>query len=105
MENCKPICEYHNLTGEDDFVTDVELLDHMHYLVVATNLGRVLVYKWDRKSKEKHFMHEFKNHTKPITCIHPMLVNPTYIVTASLDGTVKVWCLEMMIELYSFEVG
>ena len=80
------------------------MLDHLHYFVVATSLGRIVVYKWDRKTKEKHFMHEFKNHTKAITCLNPMRALGSYIVTASLDGTVKIWCLEMMIELYSFEV-
>lgn len=104
-ENCRPICDFTNLSGTDDFITDLLLLEHIHYLVLTTNSGRILVFKWDRKSREKHFMHEFKSHTKPITCVNPMHHNQTYIVTAALDGTIKVWCLEKMIELYSFEVG
>lgn len=31
--------------------------------------------------------------------------NPTYCVTSSLDGSIKIFCLEMMIELYSFQVS
>lgn len=100
--NCSYVCHYDNLTGKDDFMTDIELLMNLPYLVISTNLGRILVYKWERKTKEKQFMHEFKNHSKPIMCLNPVKANPSYIVSASLDGSVKIFCLEEMIELYSF---
>ena len=83
-------------------MTDIELLPSLHYLVIGTNLGRIFIYKWDRKTKEMRPMHEFKNHSKPVTCLKPVKDNPTYIVSASLDGSIKIYCLEMMIELYSF---
>ena len=91
------------MLGDDDFVTDLELFDSMHYLVIATNNGRMLVYKWDRKLPDEiKPMHEFRNHTKSITGLKKMTENRSYIVTSSLDGSIKIFCLEMMIELYSF---
>jgi WD40 repeat protein len=49
-------------------------------------------------------MHSFKSHTKAISSLVPAHTNENYIVTSSLDGTIKIWCLEKMIEIYSFEV-
>ena len=67
-------------------------------------MGCIQVYKWDRNTKQKQFMHSFKSHTKAIASLNTCLFNSTYIVTASLDGSIKIWCLEKMIEIYSFEV-
>ena len=49
-------------------------------------------------------MHSFKSHTKAIASLNTCEFNNTYIVTASLDGLIKIWCLEKMIEIYTFEV-
>jgi len=73
-------------------------------LVAATNMGSIQVFKWDRKTSQKQFMHSFKSHTKAISSLVPAHTNDNYIVTSSLDGTIKIWCLEKMIEIYSFEV-
>jgi WD40 repeat protein len=62
------------------------------------------VYKWDFKQTKKQFMHTFKSHTKAITSLKRCHTNENYVVTASLDGTIKMWCLEKMIEIYSFNV-
>jgi WD40 repeat protein len=67
-------------------------------------MGCIEVHKWDRKTKAKHFMHSFKSHTKAISTLNSASTNENYIVSSSLDGTIKVWCLEKMIEIYSFEV-
>lgn len=49
-------------------------------------------------------MHSFKGHTKAITGFSLCHTNENYIVTASLDGSIKIFCLEKMIEIFSFEV-
>jgi hypothetical protein len=49
----KPICKYKGLTEDDDFVTDIKLVNRLHYLVVSTNMGAIEVYKWDRKTGTK----------------------------------------------------
>ena len=49
-------------------------------------------------------MHEFQAHTKGITTLNPCRFNDNYVVSSSLDGYIKLWCLEKMIEIYSFPV-
>jgi WD40 repeat protein len=100
----QPICSYEDSTDKDDFVTDIKLVNGLHYLVASTNMGCIHVFKWDRKTRIKQFMHTFKSHTKAISSLNKVHANENYIVTASLDGSVKIWCLEKMIEIYSFDV-
>lgn len=75
----------------------------MHYLVVSTTQGQIKVFKWDR-TESKQTMHSFKSHTKAISSLSKTSLNPAYIVSASLDGFIKIWCLEKMIDIYHFEV-
>ena len=79
-------------------------VSELHYLVISTYIGWIHVYKWDFKQTKKQFMHTFKSHTKAITSLKRCHTNENYVVTASLDGTIKMWCLEKMIEIYSFNV-
>ena len=48
----------------------------------------------------------FKGHTRRVTDIRAVrsAVSNTF-VSASLDGTVRIWCLDKLIELYAFDIG
>jgi len=50
-KNTQWVCHFDNLTGKDDFMTDIELLLQLHYMVISTNLGRILIYKWYRNNR------------------------------------------------------
>ena len=47
----------------------------------------------------------FKGHSRKVTSLAPVEGKSTYFVSASLDGKVRIWCLEKMIELYCFDIA
>ena len=49
-------------------------------------------------------MHTFSGHSKAVTGMQQSSHNENYIVSGGLDGVIKIWDLERMIEIYSFEV-
>ena len=50
-------------------------------------------------------IHTFKSHTRGITSIKKVTstLSNTF-VSASTDGTVRIWCLDKLIELYVFDI-
>lgn len=62
------------------------------------------MFKWDRTDTKQSMGSCKPSHTKAISSLYKSTLNPAYIVSASLDGFIKIWCLEKMIEIYSFEV-
>ena len=74
----------------------------MHYFVVSTSLGDMLVFKWDFKMVTKQLMHTFKGHSRTVTSMRLIKNSYSSFVSASLDGSVRVWCLDKFIQLYSF---
>jgi WD40 repeat protein len=78
--------------------------DHPTYL--SLDKKSALINKsLDGKPQRDTFVHEFKGHSKAITGMKHMASNESYLVTSSMDGSIKIWCLEKMIELYSFQVN
>lgn len=54
------------------------------------------------KSKRK-LIHSYTGHTKKVTSLvnHPI---STMFISASLDNTVRIWCLDKFTELYCFNL-
>jgi WD40 repeat protein len=50
-------------------------------------------------------IHVFKGHSRRVTSLMPIKEKGTYFVSASLDGKVRIWCIEKMIELYCFDIS
>jgi WD40 repeat protein len=50
-------------------------------------------------------VHVFKGHSRTVTSLAPIKSKPTYFVSASKDGKVRIWCFEKMIELYCFDIA
>jgi len=50
-------------------------------------------------------VHVFKGHSRKVTSLAPVENKNTYFVSASVDGKVRIWCLEKMIELYCFDIA
>ena len=80
----------------------------MHYFVIATNYGNISVYKWDHRQGTKQFMHTFKGHSRAVTSLKLIKSNQasnfSNFVSASLDGSIRIWSLDKLIELYKFEI-
>jgi len=54
------------------------------------------------------FIHTFKGHTRGVTsmvAVKGNSANGNTYVSASLDGTVRVWCLDKLISLYVFDIN
>mmetsp|Transcript_24011 Transcript_24011/g.36913 ORF Transcript_24011/g.36913 Transcript_24011/m.36913 type:complete len:126 (+) Transcript_24011:1184-1561(+) len=50
-------------------------------------------------------VHVFKGHSRQVTSLAPIKSKNTYFVSASLDGKVRIWDYEKMIELYCFDIA
>ena len=95
------------MVSSDDQITDVLFFSSLHYLVTATRLGHLVVYKFDPSApvKKNKILHTFKGHTKAIKNLKPVKNSQSSFVSASLDGSVRIWCLDKLIELYCFEIS
>jgi WD40 repeat protein len=54
------------------------------------------------------FIHTFKGHTRGVTSMVAVRTRNAFgntFVSASLDGTVRVWCLDKLISLYCFDIN
>ena len=47
-------------------------------------------------------MHTFKGHSRTVTSMRLIKDSYSSFVSASLDGSVRVWCLDKFIQLYTF---
>lgn len=54
------------------------------------------------KTKRK-LIHSYSGHTKKVTSLAKHS-NTTMFISASLDNTVRIWCLDQLIELYCFNL-
>ena len=54
-------------------------------------------------SKKPVLMHTFKGHSRMVTSMRPVRDTPSSFVSASLDGSLRIWCLDKFIQLYSFQ--
>lgn len=86
-----------------DFITDVLIYNPMHYFVVSTSLGHMQVFKWDFKQVTKQLMHTFKGHSRSVTQMKRIRDSYSSFVSASMDGSIRVWCLDKFIQLYTFQ--
>ena len=86
-----------------DCITDVLLYNPMHYFVISTIVGHMLVFKWDYRKQDKQMMHTFKGHSRTVTSMRLIRGSYSSFVSASLDGSVRVWCLDKFIQLYTFQ--
>ena len=116
-----PCSVFEDLTSKEDFVTDVLLFDHLHYIVLSTNYGNIRVYKWDPKKRSKKYIHTLKGHSRAITSLMPIAgrhkksklagkamfmkdQEQSTFVSAGIDGSIRIWCLEKLIELYNYDL-
>ena len=79
------------------------LYNRMHYFVISTAVGHMLVFKWDFRQESKQLMHTFKGHNRTVTSMKLIKGSYSSFVSASLDGSVRVWCLDKLIQLYTFQ--
>ncbi|CAI2378793.1 unnamed protein product [Moneuplotes crassus] len=122
LDNGEIVGKYHSLTSKENYITDLIISEEFKYFITSTVFGQIYVWKLNVRSTyinfddvddavkfknlktKKKLIHSFSGHAKKVTSLaaHP---NNTSFISASLDNTVRVWCLDKFIELYCFEVS
>lgn len=108
---------YFDTVIHEDFITDVLIFSDQKFFVTAHNSGDIHLRKLSEfKSPEFEFgpkaaqkssksIHVFKGHSRRVTSLKPIQGKSTSFVSASLDGKLRIWCIEKMIELYCFDIA
>ena len=76
---------------EQDNTVDIVYMSKFRYLVIGTSAGELRVH---RLVQDNPFITKFKEHTNTITSLkrHPNRDNQ--FISASLDSTLRIWCLD-----------
>lgn len=117
---------YYDSSIREDFITDLLVFKEQKFFVTAHNFGDIHLRKLvefknieidgvdkDQVKDNAHgsssggakSIHIFKGHSRKVTSLAPIKSKGTYFVSASLDGKLRIWCIEKMIELYCFDIS
>ena len=72
------------------------------YIVVSTELGELIVYKWDPAGAS--IVTEFKGIERAIRTLTRHTARINQFITASLDCTIRIWCLEKFVCQYVLHI-
>lgn len=88
-------------------ILDVLVFIDYRYFLISTDEGNIYVYKYVQTGKveqQKRLIHTYSGHNKHITHLDKMNSFPHLFMSASLDGTARVWSLETFMHLYTIEI-
>ena len=92
LQDGSHIFSYENLFKEqENIITDILYMPKYRYIVIATELGELVVYKWDSTAT---LVTDFKGVSKAIRSLARHPYRPNQFLTASIDSTIRIWCLE-----------
>ena len=102
------IVQIRDITETDEKITDVLVFSDYRYFVTSTNEGNICVWKYEKASNSqgegtKKLIHIFQGHIKSIKSLQHFNKNSNVFLSASKDGTFKVWSIETLSLLYTFE--
>lgn len=125
LEDGSKIAKYHGLTSYENYITDLIISDEFKYFITSTMFGEIYVWKLNVRTKlpnkegkygdevdsnapkvtktKRKIIHSFSGHTKKVTSLMNHS-NKTMFISASLDNTVRIWCLDKFTELYCFNL-
>ena len=125
LEDGSKIAKYHGLTSYETYITDLIISDEFKYFITSTMFGEIYVWKLNVRTKlpnkegkygdevdsnapkvtktKRKIIHSFSGHTKKVTSLMNHS-NKTMFISASLDNTVRIWCLDKFTELYCFNL-
>ena len=89
-----------DLVDHDVEITDLVINMEYRYYYNSTSQGKIMVWKFD---KTKSPIHTFSNHFKTITQLMPL--KDDLFLSASLDGTLRVWSLSKFQQLYCLNIS
>ena len=88
-------------------ILDVLVFIDYRYFLVSTDEGTILVFKYVQSGKvesQKRLIHTFSGHNKHVTYLQQMKNFSHLFMSASLDGTARVWSLESFSHLYTIDI-
>ena len=88
-------------------ILDVLVFTDYRYFLISTDEGNIYVYKYVQSGKvenQKRLIHTYSGHNKNITHLDKIAQFPHLFMSASLDGTARVWSLETFMPLYTIEI-
>ena len=56
----------------------------------------------NREVEKPQLMNTFKGHSRSVTSMKLIRSSEASFVSASLDGTIRIWCLDRFIQLHHF---
>ena len=105
--------KYDELNMKEDYITDLLLFGESKSFLTSTQFGNINAWK---QKEAKKLIHQFTGHIKTVTSLmrHPRYTS--VFVSASLDNTIRVWCIEVnlplifirhqrLVELYCFDLN
>ena len=90
------LVQYQEPCGSIEKVLDVCIFPKDKYFLTATDSGLINVfrYRFTRKVESQHkLIHSFKGHNNAVTSVSRFLDSESLVISASLDATVRIWCL------------
>ena len=101
------IAKFNDIMDFGEQILDVLVFIDYRYFLISTDDGNIYVYKYVQSGKvetQKRLIHTYSGHNKNITHIDKMKNFPHLFMSASLDGTARVWSLETFSHLYTIEI-
>jgi len=95
------------LTEQEEQILDILVFTDFRYFLTATQYANIYVWKYFQSGKvepNKRLIHTFSGHYKPITSIMEIKAYPHLFLSASVDGTARIWSLETFQHLYTFNL-
>jgi len=86
-----------DLTAPGVEITDLHINMDYRYFYNSTSRGQICVWKLDGSKK---LIHSFAGHFKEVSCLQPLKNSPDQFLSASLDGTIRIWSLDKFQQLY-----
>lgn len=91
----------------EEQILDVLVFLEYRYFLVATDEGNIYVYKYVQTGKvetQKRLIHTYEGHSKHVTNMMQIKNFPHLFLSASLDGTARVWSLDTFQHLYTIDI-
>lgn len=97
----KLLHQFDGLTQGDVKVMDVLIIQRLNYFLTANSEGNICVHKLNME--DQGIMHTFQGHKKACVSINEYSSN--LIISASLDSTARIWCIQTFTHHYTFQLS
>jgi WD40 repeat protein len=83
-----------DISNKENFVTDLIVYSEYQAFITGSQFGELIVWKLGGIDEKKQ-VHQFPGHHKTVTSLMPHPSKKSLFMSASLDCTIKIWCMEV----------